>query len=136
MVCADGGNPDPTITHGKRVAEAKRIEGKGWDYVEHLAGRADGLVVHGDVAGVEDYRRHPSDWLEWMGLIDAGAIAKPNRYIGCYGPSWRRHDTLDKDKAVQGKVRKVASAVVPASKALGAGQLSRPDSQIKAPREN
>ena len=29
MVCADGGNPDPTTTHGKHVAEAKRIEKQG-----------------------------------------------------------------------------------------------------------
>ena len=28
MVCADGGNPDPTTTHGKKVAEAKAIEQK------------------------------------------------------------------------------------------------------------
>ena len=32
LVVADGGNPDPKMTHGKRVAEAKAIEVKGWDY--------------------------------------------------------------------------------------------------------
>ena len=32
LVAADGGNPDPTMTHSKRVAEAKAIEEKGWDY--------------------------------------------------------------------------------------------------------
>jgi hypothetical protein len=53
MVCADGGNPDPTTTHGKHVMEAKLLEQQGWDYPTHLAGRAYGVVVHGDVAGVE-----------------------------------------------------------------------------------
>jgi hypothetical protein len=57
-VAADGGNPDPTTTHGKRVAEAKAIEAKGWDYPKHLAGRTYGVVVHGDVAGVEVHRRN------------------------------------------------------------------------------
>lgn len=66
LVCADGGNPDPTSTHGKNAAEAKAIELAGWDYPKHLAGRTYGLVVHGDVAGIEGVRRDLSDWLDWM----------------------------------------------------------------------
>jgi len=115
MVCADGANPDPTTTRGKHVAEAKAIEEKGWDCPKHVAGRAYGVVVHADVAGVEEHRRNLCDWLEWMGLIDAGAAAKLDRYIGCYEPYFDSHDTLDKDKAVQEEVRNVgrseASAV-------------------------
>jgi len=57
LVCADGGNPDPTSTDGKDPKKAKALELKGWDYPKHLAGRAYGLVVHGDVAGVESTRR-------------------------------------------------------------------------------
>ncbi|MFP3648102.1 flavodoxin family protein, partial [Paraburkholderia sp. SIMBA_054] len=72
LVCADGGNPDPTSTHGKTPEEAKKIELAGWGYPKHLAGRAYGLVVHGDVAGIEGSRRALSDWLDWMGLIEAG----------------------------------------------------------------
>ena len=71
LVCADGGNPDPTSTHGKKAEEAKALE-QDWDYPKHLAGRAFGLVVHGDVAGIEGVRRSLSDWLDWM-LIHAGA---------------------------------------------------------------
>jgi multimeric flavodoxin WrbA len=71
LVCADGGNPDPSSTHGKEAEEAKELE-KDWDYPKHLAGRVYGLVVHGDVAGIETTRRSLSDWLDWMGLIDAG----------------------------------------------------------------
>ena len=53
LVAADGGKPDPTTTHGKRVTEAKAIEERGWDYPKHLAGRACGVVVRVDAAGVE-----------------------------------------------------------------------------------
>jgi multimeric flavodoxin WrbA len=134
LVCADGGNPDPTTTHGKRVAEAKTLEEKGWDYPKHLAGRAYGVVVHGDVAGVEVHRRNLTDWLEWMGLIDAGVGAKLDRYIGYYERYFDSHDALDKDNAIQEEVRNVARLVVQAVTELRAGQLSRPDKRIKWPR--
>ena len=64
LVCADGGNPDPTTTHGKTVAEAKAIGQKAWDFPKHVAGRTYGVVVHGDVAGVEAHRRNLTDWLD------------------------------------------------------------------------
>ena len=40
LVCADGGNPDPTTTRGKDPARAKQLELDGWDYPKHFAGRA------------------------------------------------------------------------------------------------
>ncbi|MCW2312277.1 multimeric flavodoxin WrbA [Rhodoferax antarcticus] len=135
LVCADGGNPDPTTTHGKRVLEAKRLEEQGWDYPKHLAGRVFGVVVHGEVAGVEDHRRNLCDWLEWMGLIDAGAVAKLDRYIGYYEPYYNSHEALDKDSAVQEEVRNVTQAVLNAVHALRAGRLSQPDKQIKSLRQ-
>ncbi len=134
MVCADGGNPDPTTTDGKSVAKAKEIERKGWDYPKHVAGRVYGVVVHGDVAGVEPHRRNLTDWLEWMGMIDAGALAKLDRYIDYYGPYFSSHDALDQDKDVQEEVRNVARAVANAVKELRAGRLSQPDKRIKPPR--
>lgn len=134
LVAADGGNPDPTTTHGKHVAEAKAIEESGWDYPKHLAGRAYGLVVHGDVAGVEVHRRNLADWLDWMGFIDAGSAAKLDRYIGYYGPYSNSHDALDADLAVQEEARNVARSVVQAVKELRAGRLSQPGRQNKAPR--
>jgi hypothetical protein len=41
MVCADGGNPDPTSPHGKDAAgkdaaRARQLEA-GWTYPRHLA---------------------------------------------------------------------------------------------------
>ena len=134
LVCADGGNPDPTSTHGKRVAEAKLLEQQGWDYPKHLAGRAYGVVVHGDVAGVEVHRRNLSDWLEWMGLIDAGVTAKLDRYIGYFEPYFNSHEALDRDQAVQDEVRNVARSVVAAVAELRAGRLSQPDKTSHSPR--
>ena len=134
LVCADGGNPDPTSTHGKKPAEAKALEMKGWDYPKHLSGRTYGVIVHGDVAGIEGARRSLCDWLDWMGLIDAGSQARLDRFIGYYEPYANSHDTLDADKAVQAEVRNVASAVANAVKSLRAGTLSQPDKDLAGPR--
>jgi multimeric flavodoxin WrbA len=134
MVCADGGNPDPSSTHGKKVVEAKRIEQQGWDYPKHIAGRVYGVVVHGDVAGAESQRRNLTDWLDWMGLIPAGAAAKLDRYVGYFEPYFTSHDALDRDTAVQEEVRNVARAVVNAVRALRAGTLAQPDRGIASPR--
>ena len=134
LVCADGGNPDPTSTHGKKPEEAKALEMKGWDYPKHMAGRVYGLVVHGDVAGIEGSRRSLSDWLDWMGLIDAGSQARLDRFVGYYEPYATSHETLDADKAVQAEVRNVASAVANAVTALRAGTLSQCDKGLPQPR--
>jgi multimeric flavodoxin WrbA len=111
LVCADGGNPDPTSTHGKKPEQAKAIELAGWDYPKHLERRVYGLVVHGDVAGIEGTRRALSDWLDWMGLIDAGDPARLDRFIGYYEPYATSHDSLDRDRDVQEETRNVARAV-------------------------
>jgi hypothetical protein len=134
LVCADGGNPDPTTTHGKHAVEAKDIELKGWSYPKHLSGRVYGLVVHGDVAGIEGVRRGLSDWLDWMGLIDAGAKSHLDRFIGYYESYADSHATLDRDEAVQEEVRNVARAVGNAVAQLRQGTLSVPDAKLKPPR--
>jgi multimeric flavodoxin WrbA len=134
LVCADGGNPDPTSTSGKNPEKAKALELKGWPYPQHLAGRAYGLVVHGDVAGVESLRRSLSDWLSWMGLIDAGPLALLDRMIGYFEPYATSHAALDADEALQEEARNVARAVVEAVSRMRAGQLSRPDSNLREPR--
>ncbi|KGD90438.1 NADPH-dependent FMN reductase [Achromobacter sp. RTa] len=134
LVCADGGNPDPTLTGGKDPLKAKQVELAGWPYPKHLAGRAYGLVVHGDVAGVEGQRRALSDWLDWMGLIDAGAASRLERYIGYYRPYATSHDELDQDGAVQQEVRNVARAMVNCLPRLRRGELTVPDRGIEDPR--
>jgi multimeric flavodoxin WrbA len=134
LVCADGGNPDPTSTHGKKPEEAKALELAGWGYPKHLAGRVYGLVVHGDVAGIEGSRRALSDWLDWMGLIDAGNRARLDRYIGYYEPYATSHDTLDADEAVQEETRQVARAVAQVTAAMRAGRLETPLAGEPPPR--
>ena len=134
LVCADGGNPDPTSTGGKKPDKAKALELAGWPYPKHLAGRAYGLLVHGDVAGIEGSRRGLSDWLDWMGLIDAGAAARLDRFIGYYEPYATSHQTLDADTAVQEEVRNVGRAVARTVVALRAGDLSSQLSNLPGPR--
>jgi len=134
LVCADGGNPDPTSTSGKNAAKAKALELRGWPYPKHLAGRVYGLVVHGDVAGIEGVRHALSDWLDWMGLVDAGPKARLDRYIGYYEPYATSHNALDRDKDVQEEVRNVARAVVNAVREARAGRLSTPDAKLDSPR--
>jgi len=134
LVCADGGNPDPSSTHGKKAVEAKELELKGWDYPQHLAGRAYGLMVHGDVAGIEGSRRSLSDWLDWMGLIDAGQPALLDRFIGYYEPYATSHEALDRDLAVQQEARNVALAVAHAVKELRTGTLAAVQPRLRRPR--
>ena len=129
LVCADGGNPDPTATGGKDPARAKDLEMAGWDYPKHLDQRAYGLVVHGDVAGIEGSRRALSDWLGWMGLVDSGTEGLLDRYIGYYEPYATSHATLDRDIAVQQEARNVGRSVARTVEALRSGDLKshRPD---------
>ncbi|RZL63318.1 MAG: flavodoxin family protein [Variovorax sp.] len=136
LVCADGGNPDPTSTHGKKADEAKALEldGDGWNYPKHLEGRVYGVLVHGDVAGVESLRRNLCDWLDWIGLVDAGAQARLDRYIGYYAPYATSHDALDADTDMQEETRNVARAVARAVGELRAGKLTAPDRALKRPR--
>jgi multimeric flavodoxin WrbA len=134
LVCADGGNPDPTSTHGKDPQRAKQLELDGWPYPKHLAGRCYGVVVHGDVAGIEGVRRALCDWLDWMGLVDAGPQSRLDRMIGYYRPYATSHDSLDQDAGVQDEVRNVAHAVAQAVALLRAGTLSMPDRGLRVPR--
>ena len=135
LVCADGGNPDPTLTHGKDPKRAKEVELAGWDYPKHLAGRVFGVAVHGDVAGIEETRRALTDWLEWMGLVDSGSMSRLDRFIGYYEPYATSHEALDRDLGVQDEVRNVARAVAVAVGEMRAGRLSRPDAQLERPRK-
>ena len=134
LVCADGGNSDPTTTAGKNAQLAKDLELRGWDYPKHLAGRAYGLVVHGDVAGIEGVRRGLSDWLDWMGLIDSGPRSRLDRFIGYYESYAESHEALDRDTAVQEEVRNVARAVTHAVGQLRRGILFKPDWNLHSPR--
>jgi multimeric flavodoxin WrbA len=131
LVCADGGNPDPTSTGGKDAQKAKDLEMKGWDYPRHLAGRAFSVVVHGDAAGAETLRRILVDWLKDMGLVSAGHAAELDRYLGYYEPYATSHEALDRDRALQEETRNAARALVQAVKLLRRGRLAEPDAGLR-----
>ena len=135
LVCADGGNADPTLTHGKDAGKAKEIELAGWDYPKHLSGRVFSVVVHGDVEGAENVRRSVSDWLRFMDLIPAGVNAELDRYIGYWKPYADNHLELDADLAIQEEVRNAARTLMEAAHAKHAGQLQAPGSALRAPRQ-
>lgn len=134
LVCADGGNPDPTTTAGKDAEKAKALELQGWDYPQHLAGRTYGVIVHGDVAGIEGTRRALCDWLDWMGFIDAGPTSRIDRFIGYYEPYATSHETLDRDQAMQEETRNAARALTQAIGELREGRLSAPGHGLSRPR--
>ena len=133
MVCADGGNPDPTSTHGKKAAEAKALELKGWSYPRHLADRHFGVVVHGDSVGAETLRRSLADWLTDMKLISAGGMAEADGYIGYMKPYATSHQHLDQDTAFQKEVINVARALAAAVELACAGRLQDPGQGLADP---
>lgn len=134
LVCADGGNPDPTSTAGKNPQKAKEIELNGWDYPRHLAGRVFSVVVHGDTAGADTLKDNLANWLEDMGLIAAGHAAVIDSYIGYYKPYATSHQELDQDHGFQEEVRNAARSLVNAVRLLRRGDLKQPDGSLRDPR--
>lgn len=135
LVCADGGNPDPTLTQGKDAKKAKAVELAGWDYPKHLEGRVFSVIVHGDVEGAENVRRSISDWLRFMDLIPAGVSAELDRYIGYWEPYATNHEALDADRAMQNEVLNAARTLIEAAKARHAGKMLVAGRHLKPARQ-
>ncbi|MEQ8177954.1 MAG: flavodoxin family protein [Amphiplicatus sp.] len=135
LVCADGGNPDPTLTRGKDPMRAKETELKGWAYPRHLAGRFFAVVVHGDFEGAENVRRAIVDWLRFMQLRSAGEKAEIDRYVGYWEPYATSHAALDKDEALKEEVRNAARTLRDAVRADWAGKFVEPGADLAAPRQ-
>lgn len=134
LVCADGGNPDPTLTEGKNPQRAKEVELQGWHYPRHLAGRVFSVVVHGDTTGAETLKRMLTDWLTDMGLIPAGNAALIDRYLGYYKPYATSHDDLDQDKHFQKEIKNAARSLMTAVRLLRRGKLKQPDAGLREPQ--
>lgn len=128
LVCADGGNPDPTLTGGKDAAKAKAIEAEGWHYPRHLAGRHFSVIVHGDAEGAETLRRSLADWMSSMEMIPAAPKAQLDRYVGYWKPYWSSHEALDEDGALQAETRIAAMTLLEAVR-------GRPVNIPKEPRQ-
>jgi multimeric flavodoxin WrbA len=135
LVCADGGNPDPTSTHGKSAELAKEIELNGWDFPKHLAGRAFAVVAHGDAAGPETLRRLIADWLTDIGMIQAGPSAVVDAWIGYYKPYATSHEDLDNDPNTFENVKNAALSLVEMVNQIRSGQYRAPDEGLEPPVE-
>jgi len=133
LVCADGGNPDPTSTHGKSAAEAKALELRGWPYPRHLADRIFSVVAHGDAVGAETLRRQLSDWLSDMSLVSAGRFAEADGYIGYMEPYAVSHEALDRDEAFRRETENAARALASAVVLARAGKLADPGHGLADP---
>lgn len=134
LVCADGGNPDPTTTQGKNPELAKNIELKGWNYPRHLEGRLFSLVVHGDTMGVDDLKNALTNWLTEAMLIPSSVYGSIGRYIGYYGPYATSHDELDKDGALMEEVSIAAQALALNISAMRSGNLATQMPELPDPR--
>ena len=135
LVCADGGNPDPSSTGGKDPERAKALELAGWDYPRHLAGRVFSVVVHGDAAGVGTLRRSLTNWLTDMDLIEAGNLSQLGAYVGYLRPYATSHEDLDRDTDFQEEVRNAARSLLAAVRQLRRGELKQPDAGLHQPRQ-
>ena len=134
LVCADGGNPDPTTTHGKTPGEAKAIELKGWDFPKHLKGRIYSVIAHGDAVGAERVCAALCDWFQDMELVPAGNMALLDRYIGYYEPYATSHEALDKDEAIMRETQNAARTLVAAVSEMRQGRRE-PGSNLEMPRK-
>ena len=134
LVCADGGNPDPTRTHGKDAEAAKKIELEGWNYPRHLAGRGYSVIVHGDAEGATEVRRALSDWLSSMELVPASGACHLERYIGYWEPYATSHTALDRDQALLREVE-IAARALARHVRRRRGRETPPDTDLKEPRQ-
>jgi multimeric flavodoxin WrbA len=135
LVCADGGNPDPTTTHGKDPAAAKALELAGWPYPRHLAGRAFAVVTHGDSQGHEGVRAALVEWMAGIGMHLAGTSAAVDTLIGYYEPYATSHDKLDEQRDIFVLVENAANSVVNLVRDIRSGSWRAPDTGLKNPRQ-
>jgi len=133
LVCADGGNPDPTSTDGKDAAKAKAIELAGWPFPKHLAGRIFSVIAHGDTEGTDGVRRDLHAWLADMEMLPAGGAAELDRYIGYYEPYATSHDALDRDAAFMEETQNAARTLLAAVAEMRNGRRP-PGAELKSPR--
>jgi len=135
LVCADGGNPDPTTTRGKDPAAAKALELAGWHYPRHLAGRAFAVVAHGDSQGHEGVREALTEWLTGIGMLQAGTSASVDTLIGYWEPYATSHDKLDASPDIFMLAENAATSLANMVRAIRSGAYKAPDAGLRNPRQ-
>ena len=130
LVCADGGNPDQTTTHGKKVAEAKALELNGW----HVSAAPCRARLLGRRPWRHRWRRDAAAIADRLADRHEACCRRCrregiDRYIGYYEPYATSHDALDSDTAVQHEVRQAAKALVEAIPLSRAGRFPHLDAE-------
>ena len=135
LVCADGGNPDPTTTSGKDPAQGEGARARRLAATRGISRDARfAVVVHGDTVGAETLRRSLWDWLQDMQLVpaalrgDDGSLHRLLRTL--------RHEPCGSrsDRAIQREVRDAALALVEAVRDYRAGKLPAEGERDEGPR--
>lgn len=134
LVCADGGNPDPSSTHGKHADEAKTVELEGWPYPQHLKGRLFSAVVHGDTIGAETMRRSLMDWASDLEMVSTASRGEVDGYIGYYEAYATNHQALDGDKDFQEEVCNAARTLCEAVSASRLVRLVQAGQNLEEPK--
>lgn len=134
LVCADGGNPDPTSTEGKNPEMAKKIEMNGWHYPRHLAGRNYSVYVHGDAEGADFLKSALNNWLSDMHLIPATHQSTLARYVGYLKEYAISHLELDHETEVKKEIELMAQSLVESVKANRVGKMKSFLPEAEEPR--
>jgi multimeric flavodoxin WrbA len=113
MACARLDHPPGAATRDSAV-KAKHGERAVAQQALHLAGRAYGLIVHGEVDAIDSSRFWLSDWLDAMGLSDAMSQVRMDRYLGFLEPIGSSHHALDVDGPIRNEARDTARTVAKA----------------------
>ena len=135
LVCADGGNPDPTTTRGKDPKAAKALELAGWPYPRHLAGRAFAVLAHGDSQGHEGVREALTEWLTSIGMMQAGTSCVVDTLIGYWEPYATSHEKLDSQPDTFVLVENAAKSLANMVRAIRSGAYRAPDEGLRNPRQ-
>jgi multimeric flavodoxin WrbA len=77
MVCADGGNPDPTTTHGKHVAAARLDRYIGY----HEPYYSSHETLDKDTAVQEEARKVALSVVQAVKELRAGQLSQPDKQI-------------------------------------------------------
>ena len=109
LVCADGGNPDPTRTQGKDAELAKRDRARQAGTIRAIspAGCSRWWCMATSKASRTCGAASPTGSASCISR-PAGPAAELDRYIGYWKPYATSHDELDADTAMQEEVRNAA----------------------------
>ena len=137
LVCADGGNPDPTLHPRQgRGRRPRRSSSTAGTIRATSQGRLFSVVVHGDVEGAENVRRS----IVRLAALHAaarrpGRTAELDRYIGYWKPYATSHDGARRRHGHPGRGAQRRPDPAEALHARRAGRLPTIGADLTAPRE-